>query len=129
MRGVERAERIGETFNNFPTRYESEVQIPGQVEEIAERLRQEPYFLFRNDCITKSRRLKKACLNLGIPARLVVCVGYSQARLFGRSVTVPVIHGWGEVEGQRIETSRPLGHSGFIGIVPVDIKPLIAVKF
>jgi hypothetical protein len=100
-----------------------------KAEKIAEDLRQEPYFLFRNDCIGKSRRLKKACLDLGIPARLVVCFGYSRAKLLGRSVIVPVIHGWGEVEGRRIETSRPLGHSGWIGIIPMYIQPLIAVRF
>jgi len=100
-----------------------------KAEKIAANLRQEPYILFRNDCIGKSRRLKKACRDMGIPTRLVVCLGYARARLFNRPLIVPVIHGWGEVEGQRIETSRPLGHSGFMGIVPVHIKPLIAIRF
>jgi hypothetical protein len=100
-----------------------------KIEKIAESLRQEPYILFRNDCIAKSRRLKKACLVIGIQARLVVCLGYSRAKLFGRNLIVPVVHGWGEVEGRRIETSRPLGHAGFMGIVPIYIKPLVALKF
>lgn len=100
-----------------------------KAEEIAEALRCEPYILFSNDCIAKSRRLKRACLALGIKARLVVCLGYARAKLFGRSLVVPVIHGWGEVEGRRIETSRPLGHSGFIGIIPIRIKPLIKIIF
>jgi hypothetical protein len=100
-----------------------------KAEEIAEKLRLEPYILFRNDCIGKSRRLKKACLAMGIKARLVVCLGYSRARLFGHSLLVPVIHGWGEVAGQRIETSRPLGHAGIAGIIPVQIKPLIKMVF
>jgi hypothetical protein len=99
-----------------------------KVEEIAESLRREPYILFRNDCIWKSRRLKKACRSLGIQAKLVVCLGYSRARLFGRWLVIPVIHGWGEVEGRRVETSRPLGHAGLWGIVPVNIKPLISIK-
>jgi hypothetical protein len=100
-----------------------------QAEKIAEFLRQEPYLLFRNDCIRKSLRLKQKCLELGVLARLVICLGYTRARLFGRFLMVPVIHGWGEVEGQRIETSRPLGHAGIMGIVPVNIKPLIALRF
>jgi hypothetical protein len=100
-----------------------------KVEEMAEKLRQETYHLFRNDCISKSRRLKKACLALGIPATQLVCLGYARAKLLGRSPWVPEIHGWVELNGRRIETSRPLGHSGFIGIVPVNIKPLIKVKF
>ncbi len=100
-----------------------------KAETIAESLRHEPYVLFRNDCIHKSQRLKRACLNIGIQAKLVVCLGYTQAKLFGHYMTVPVIHGWGEVEGQRVETSRPLGHVGMMGIIPIHIKPLIAIKF
>lgn len=100
-----------------------------KAEEIAESLRREPYILFRNDCVGKSRRLKKACLALGIKAKVVVCLGSSRAKLCGRWMVIPVIHGWGEVEGKRIETSRPLGHSGLWGIVPVNIKPLIVIKF
>jgi hypothetical protein len=95
---------------------------------MAEKIRQEPYHLFRNDCITKSRRLKKACVDQGIPAKQVVCLGYARAKLLDQTLWVPVIHGWVEVNGRRIETSRPLGHSGFIGIVPVNIKPLIKMK-
>jgi hypothetical protein len=99
-----------------------------QVEQMAEKLRQEPYRLFRNDCITKSRRLQKACRALGIPVAVIVCLGYARAKLWGRSPWVPVIHGWVELGGRRIETSRPLGHAGFMGIVPVTIRPLIRVR-
>ena len=100
-----------------------------KADSIAEKLRREPYHLFKNDCITKSVRLKKECQAMGIPARVVVCIGLVKARWFGCWLTIPVIHGWGEVEGQRIETSRPLGSSGLWGIVPVNIKPVIAIKF
>ena len=100
-----------------------------RADSIAEKLRQEPYRLLDNDCITKSCRLKKECRAVGIPARVVVCIGLARARWFGRWLTIPVIHGWGEVEGRRVETSRPLGSSGIWGIVPVDIRPVIAVRF
>jgi hypothetical protein len=99
-----------------------------RVDQLAEKLRQEPYHLFRNDCITKSRRLKKACRALGIPVNAIVCLGYARAKLQGHSPWVPVIHGWVELDRRRIETSRPLGHAGFIGIVPVTIKPLIKIR-
>jgi hypothetical protein len=99
------------------------------VESIAEKLRQEPYHLFRNDCIIKSVRFKRDCRAIGIPARVVVCVGLAKVRWFGGWLTIPVIHGWGEVEGKRLETSRPLGSSGLWGIVPVNIKPVIAIRF
>ena len=100
-----------------------------KVEKIAEKLRQEPYHLFRNDCLTKSVRLKRECKALGILACVVACIGLARARLFGFWLTIPVIHGWAEVDGKRIETSRPLGSSGIWGIVPVDIRPIIAVRF
>ncbi len=100
-----------------------------KAEEIAERLRQEPYNLFINDCFTKSIRLKRQCKALGIPARVVACIGLARARLFGRWLIIPVIHGWSEVEGKRIEVSRPLGSSGIWGIVPVNIKPVITIRF
>ena len=100
-----------------------------EVEKIAEKLRQEPYNLFKNDCITKSVRLKKECQALGIQARVVVCLGLVPARLFGHWLTLPVIHGWAEVDGKRIETSRPLGTSAIWRIVPANIKPIITSRF
>ncbi len=100
-----------------------------KAEEIAEELRREPYSLLTNDCITKSIRLKRRCRALGISARVVLCVGLARARWFGRELTIPVIHGWGEVVGKRIETSRPLGSAGIWGIIPVDIRPVISLKF
>ena len=100
-----------------------------KAEIIAEKLRQEPYHLLNNDCITKSLRFKNECKAMGIPARAVACIGLARARWFGHWLTIPVLHGWGEVEGKRIETSRPLGSSGIWGIVPVHIKPIIAVWF
>ena len=100
-----------------------------KTEKIAERLRQEPYSLFRNDCLTKSIRFKRECMAVGIPARAIACIGLSRARLFGCWLTIPVIHGWGEVEGKRIETSRPLGSTGAWSIVPMNIKPVITIRF
>jgi len=106
-----------------------EVSNLEKAERIAEQLRQEPYRLFRNDCITKSLRLKKNCKAEGIPASVVVCLGLAKAELLGRQLTIPIIHGWGEIEGKRIETSRPLGSSGIWGVVPVTIKPVITIYF
>jgi len=100
-----------------------------KAESIAGSLRQEPYSTFSNDCVTKSIRFRRECRAAGIPARAVVCIGLARARWFGRWLTIPVIHGWGEVEGKRIETSRPLGSSGTWGIVPINIRPVIAVRF
>jgi hypothetical protein len=99
-----------------------------RVEEIAERLRREPYHLLKNDCIIKSQRLKRECQRLGVPARVVVCIGLAPARVFGRWVTMPVVHAWTEVAGKRVEISRPIGSAGVWGIVPVNIRPVIAIR-
>ena len=100
-----------------------------EAEQIAEQLRRESYRLLTNDCIIKSLRFKKACKSKGIPARVVVCIGLARARWLGHWLTIPVIHGWGELNGKRIETSRPLGSAGIWGIVPVNIRPVLAVRF
>jgi hypothetical protein len=100
-----------------------------KVEEIAEKLRREPYSFLTNDCITKSVRLKRACQAMGIPAKVVVCLGLARAWWFGRWFTIPVIHAWGEVAGRRIETSRPLGSTGIWCIVPISIRPLVSLRF
>jgi hypothetical protein len=104
------------------------MSVPSEVERRAESLRQEPYHLFRNDCVTKSHRLKCACRDLAIPARQVLCLGYARAHIRNCSPWVPAIHSWVVVNGVRIETSRPLGHAGLLGIVPVTIKPVIAIQ-
>ncbi|MBI4289051.1 MAG: lasso peptide biosynthesis protein [Chloroflexi bacterium] len=102
-----------------------------QADRIAEALRREPYSLLTNDCITKSVRFVRACRRCGIKAHVVLTVGRSQAcpPLLHRRITMPVVHAWGEVEGVRMEVSRPLGASGMWGIVPRDIQPMWRVRF
>lgn len=100
-------------------------------ETIAENLRQEPYHLFRNDCLIKSLRFRSECRKRGIKAYVVWCaLGLAKAKfpLLGE-ITIPYsTHFWGEVKGQRFETSRPLGSEGGFGIVPSKIKPIITVR-
>jgi len=100
-----------------------------KAEDIAELLRREPYNLLKNDCITKSVRFKRMCKSQGISARVVVCIGLARAKWFGHWLVLPVVHGWGEVASNRIETSRPLGSSGLWSIVPANIYPLIMIRF
>lgn len=101
-----------------------------EVDEIAERLRREPYRLLSNDCLIKSVRLVRKCKKLGFDAKVVLYLGLASAKmpLLARRVTIPVIHAWGEVEGERIEVSRPLGSQGMLGVVPVDIRPIVTVR-
>jgi len=101
-------------------------------EKIAENLRREPYRLFRNDCLTKSWRLRSECDQKGIPARLVWCtLGLTKVRLpvVGEILLPYCTHFWAEVDGQRLETSRPLGSRGILGIIPSQIRPLITLRF
>jgi hypothetical protein len=100
-----------------------------KTEDIAEVLRREPYNLLKNDCITKSIRFKRVCVPNGIKARVAVCIGLARAKWFRQWLVIPVIHGWGEVEGKRIETSRPLGSSGLSGIIPVNVRSLFIIWF
>ena len=101
-----------------------------EVDEIAEKLRQEPYRLLSNDCLIKSVRFARWCRRLGIDAKVVLCLGLVSARIppLARRLTVPVLHAWGEVGGERIEVSRPLGSEGMLGIIPVNIKPVVKVR-
>ncbi len=101
-----------------------------KVEKIAERLRREPYNFLTNDCFIKSLKLKRECQALGIPVKVVACIGLVRAHVLGLWwMTIPVIHGWAEVEGKRIEVSRPPGVPGPWGIIPAQIRPIIRVRF
>ncbi len=100
-------------------------------EDIAEKLRQEPYHPFRNDCLSKSLRFRSECRKRGIEAHLVWCtLGLAKVKpRFPGEVTIPCFtHFWGEVGEQRFETSRPLGSQGAFGIVPSEIKPIVKVR-
>ena len=98
------------------------------VNRIVEGLRQEPYNFIKNNCIIKSVRFRSMCRAMGIPAKTVVCIGTTKAKWFGYRIVLPAIHSWGEVKGRKIEVSRPLGQATIFGIVPMNIKPVIAIR-
>ena len=101
-------------------------------EETAEKLRQEPYHLFRNDCLTKSIRFRSEYRRKGIKVYLIWCaLGLAEIKLpFSMKVSIPYFtHFWGEIEGKRYETSRPLGSGGIFGIIPSQIRPILTVRF
>jgi hypothetical protein len=102
------------------------------VDEAAEKLRREPYHLFRNDCIIKSIRLVRECRKHNIAAKFVWCaLGLEKARLpvVEEVPFLVFIHAWVEVDDRRIETSRPIGSPGFMGLIPSKIRPIITIKF
>jgi len=100
-----------------------------KAEEIAKIIRNETYHLLTNDCIIKSLKFRRTCKKMGVRAKVVLCLGLGRAKWLNCWLTIPVIHAWGEVKRQRIETSRPLGSSGIWGIIPVNIKPVVAIHF
>jgi len=116
-------------LENLP---ECSVEQMDLVNVMAEKLRQEPYRLFRNNCFTKSIRLRSECRRRGIKATIVWCaLGLVKVPVpMVGNITIPLcIHWWAEACGQRVETSRPLGSKGHLGIVPSDIRPIITVHF
>jgi len=100
-------------------------------EKIAEGLRQRPYRLFHSDCLTKSLKFRAECRRREIRAHVMFCVlGLTKAKLpvFGEVAIPYTPHFWGEVKGQRFETSRPLGSHGHLGIIPSKIRPLVTIR-
>lgn len=103
-----------------------------KVDEIAEKLRREPYHLLgmrKSNCLAKSFRFKRECKQIGVEARVVLCIGLTRAKPLGFWMKMLTIHAWGQADGRRIETAMPLGKVGIWGIVDMKIKPIIAVWF
>ena len=102
-----------------------------EAEQIAEKIRLEPYRLFTNNCYHKSWKFLKEASKRGIKAKMCPVIGLAVARLpfLGWRVKMPVLHSWVEVEGKRIEISHPPGEKSVWEIVPGDVKPVLAVRF
>lgn len=101
--------------------------ITPQLEALIEEIRNEPYSLLFNNCFAKSFEFKRRCKELGIVARVVVCLGLVKAKWFGHWVTILVPHSYGEVERERIELGQPPGTPGLWETVGDDIEPVIAI--
>jgi len=99
------------------------------VEHLAEELRQEPFIMLKTNCITKSLRLKKQLKALGIPARILLCLGTARVKWFSHWIIIPSIHAYCDVENTRIETSRSPEAYDVWRIAPANIKPIIGVWF
>jgi hypothetical protein len=97
------------------------------LEALIKEIREEPFHLLSNNCFHKSFRFKRRCRELGITARVVVCLGLNRAKWFGHWVTIPVLHAWGEVKRERIELGQPPGTPGPWETVGDDVEPLIAM--
>jgi len=105
------------------------------VEEKAEQYRGERYHLLLNNCIHKSFRFKRELKRRGIEARVVLLfLGIGRARLpvigrfLGRIPFPAFIHAYVEVDGRRVEVSRPPGEEGILGFINEEIRPTLKIK-
>jgi len=96
------------------------------MEELADRLRAEPYHVLWNNCLVKSFRFKRRCLKKGIKVRVVIVLGIT--RVIRRiHLVIPIIHAWAEIESCRIELARPLEEPSLWGTKDSAIRPLIGI--
>ena len=105
-----------------------EAEPPDEVANLAEEFRRQPYRLFRRNCLHKSWAFARECRRRGIAAKMVVCLGIVYPRLGRWRFPFLGIHGWGEVEGQRVEVSHPIGETGILGVRVEEIKPLVKLR-
>jgi len=93
-----------------------------KVNLIGEKLRHMPYRSLptRYNCFGKCLQFQRECLEIGVKARVIVCAGIAEMTLFGILLKVPMIHGWCEVDGRKVEITRPLdNNSRWGGFYPV----------
>jgi len=90
--------------------------------EIIQKIRDEPYNFWTNNCIHKAFKAKS---QLGF-GRVVICLGLARTRYFGRRLVILVIHAWFD-NGRRIEVSRPPEQEGIWGIINQKIRPLLGI--
>jgi hypothetical protein len=90
--------------SNLESKREGSVDI----EELANKIRRRPYSPITDNCLVKSTEFAKRCTEIGVEAKVVVCVAYSGQRipLLGFIVPVVGLHFYAEVRGRRCEVSR-----------------------
>lgn len=95
-------------------------------EELADKLRSEPYHILWNNCLVKSFRFKRRCLKEGIKTRVVIVLGITRVRR-RISLVIPILHAWAEIDGCRIELARPLESPSLWGTRDSEIQPLAGI--
>jgi len=94
--------------------------------EIAEAIRKTPFHTLTDNCLIKSFRFKKRCRKQGIKAYVVISFGFAPVK-WGVRLAVPIVHGWAEVDGRRIEVARSLYQKSLWGTFDKEIKPVFAI--
>ncbi len=90
----------------------------------------EPYFLFRNNCIKKSLKIKAKAEELGERADLICCISIVPIKKWHNLPTIN-LHVYTEIEGKKIDVSLDPGHEKIYCknsekklILPVNISKL-----
>lgn len=104
------------------------IKYPEEVERIAQELRYERFDLLINNCIIKSIRFRNKCRLLGIPARANISFSKARTKWFGYRLVLPTIHGFGELDGERIEVAHRLDQIGVWGTVDADVIPVFTMR-
>ena len=106
-----------------------EAKRENSVEELASRIRKRPYSLISDNCLVKSVGFARRCTDMGVEAKVVVCLALSYKRAPLAHFRVPVVHPhfYAEVLGKRYEVSREPKDEKRFGIV-YDCEPKVLVK-
>ena len=81
------------------------------VDDLAATIRRRPYFVLRDNCLTKSVEFARRCSDMGLEAKVVVCLALSHKRVPLTHLMVPVVHPhfYAEVLGRQYEVSHESG--------------------
>jgi hypothetical protein len=105
-------------------------EINGNIQAAIELLRNEPWRVlpFSSNCVGKSLRLKKICKRQGVQCRVVVMIGYAHnKKVRWLPSVIPDIHGWAEINNERVELAHGLDQLNTFGTYDIDIRPLFGI--
>ena len=103
--------------------------IDYKIEEIAERIRHEPFHSLTNNCFIKSIKFKRACSKLDIRVAVVASLSTVEFRRWGIHFWFLIIHAWAFANERRLEVARPLDEKSLWGTFDIDVIPIIGIWF
>jgi hypothetical protein len=97
-----------------------------ELSSFIDKIYREPYFLFGNNCIRKSLKIKSKAEGLGKKADLICCISIVPIKKWRNLPTINP-HMYTEVEGKKIDVSLDPGHEE-IYCKNVDKKIILPVN-
>jgi len=82
------------------------------VDDLAGKIRRRPYSALRDNCLTKSIEFARRCTDMGLEARVVLCLALFRLRIPVLGFKMPVLgpHFYTEVLGKQYEVSCESGN-------------------